>query len=657
MTNGMNKKLPLSVIICTYDRPNLLRQVLESLVGQTLPQEDFEVVVIDDGSPESTREIVEPFMNVLPLNYLYQNNAGLASAKNHGIFASRGEIVLFLDDDDVAMPALLEEHIRTHRKYHEKHFAVLHYTAWSPELTVTPLMHFVTDVGCFLFSYPNIRHGSILDYTYFWGGRSSCKRSFLMEHGVFNQVFRFGCEDIELGYRLSRQGLKVVYNNKAVSRMIRPVLFDDFCRRLIRQGRSQYIFSSLHNDPEVYNYTEIIGAEDKWKTIQHIYDAKMRSARELDKVANTKLKYQLELDDTTKGLLHKAYWWAFRACKIKGIMESKMSMQQKDGIGQEKTAAGLLDSVLALRDDKGISENDFVKEAAVDNDHLAMVRINSLNDYRKYTTVMQSELGRREQYEKSLLNHSKPFTIDGFCHICRQPVQFLVDFTAYSKKNGFLVPNWRECLVCPNCGLNNRMRAAMHLFEELLHPNGKAKIYIPEQSTRLFRWLAEKHPDVVGSEYVDGTAAAVQKRNSAAVRAEDMTRLSFPDGHFDFVLSFDVFEHIPDFRKALSECFRVLKPDGSLFFTVPFDVNSGKSIVRAVVKQDNEIEHLLPPEYHGDPVSDGGCLSFYFFGWELLDNIKDTGFEKTDVYLYWSSRFGYLGDDQSVFIARKGKDA
>lgn len=321
--------LPLSVIICTYNRADLLKQVLESLRGQTLQQSEFEIVLIDDGSSDKTKQIAEPFQSCLPLKYFYQRNSGLASAKNHGIFAARGRILLFLDDDDITMPALLEEHMKTHGAYPQENYAVLHYTGWSPGLTVTPLMHFVTEIGCFLFSYPHIKDGDILDYTFFWGGRSSCKRAFLIERGVFNPVFRFGCEDIELGYRLSKHDLRVVYNRRGESKMIRPLTFDDFCSRLIRQGRSQYVFSTLHDDPAVHKWAEMEDAEEKWNNIKDAYEEKVKSARELDKLANTKLKLGLELDDVTIRLLYSAYWWVFRACKLKGISEAREGLEKK----------------------------------------------------------------------------------------------------------------------------------------------------------------------------------------------------------------------------------------------------------------------------------------------------------------------------------------
>src|SRR5262245_24679898 len=87
----------IAAIICTYNRSSLLRGMLESLTAQTLPTTAFEVVVVDDGSVDDTSQVVEAFRGRLALQSVRQRNAGLASAKNHGLFRTRSPLVLFLD--------------------------------------------------------------------------------------------------------------------------------------------------------------------------------------------------------------------------------------------------------------------------------------------------------------------------------------------------------------------------------------------------------------------------------------------------------------------------------------------------------------------------------------------------------------------------------
>jgi glycosyltransferase involved in cell wall biosynthesis len=315
----------ISALFSTFNRAELIRQALDSVVEQTLPKDCFEVVVVDDGSKDDTRAVVQSFSSRLPIRYVFQPNAGLAEGKNHAIMLAHAPLVVFMDDDDVADARLLEEHLRMHEEFPSTNIAVLGYTTLRDDIAVQPLMHFVTNVGFYLFSYVPLTHGCILDYTYFWGGRSSCKRSFLLERGLFNPAFRFGCEDIELGYRLSSAGLRVVYNSKARSTMIRDITFDEFCDRLRRQGHSNFIYSELHKTEEVRRWTDVAGWEHRWADIANRFELTLESARRLDELARRRLAHGLGLDGALVSLLHKSYWRAFDASKLRGVSEAASS--------------------------------------------------------------------------------------------------------------------------------------------------------------------------------------------------------------------------------------------------------------------------------------------------------------------------------------------
>lgn len=328
---GTSRRPFLSAIVSTYDRAELLRAMLESLCRQTLERDAFEVVLVDDGSQDATREVGLSFRSRLPLRYSYQRNAGLAAARNHGVFMARGEVLLFLDDDDLADPDLLEAHAERHRRAPEPEVGVLGFTRLGPELVADPLMHFVTQVGCFLFSYPEIQDGDVLDFAHFWGGRSSCKRSLLLDHGVFNPVFRFGCEDVELAWRLSKHGFKVVYDKSAASTMVRRLSFDEFCRRTERQGRSNLVFSRLHPEEAVQRFTGVSGAEEAWRRIGPAYELLKRSGRELDRVARMRLAAGFGVDPSDATLLYRAYWAAFHASRLKGTVEKAAELGHELG--------------------------------------------------------------------------------------------------------------------------------------------------------------------------------------------------------------------------------------------------------------------------------------------------------------------------------------
>lgn len=285
---------------------------------------------------------------------------------------------------------------------------------------------------------------------------------------------------------------------------------------------------------------------------------------------------------------------------------------------------------------------------------LILTTIRSGGEYRTHAESMRDEYIRREQMELALITNDREFWTPGYCFVCQENTSFRTSFEyASTRQDGKITPNWREQLTCSRCGLNNRLRASIQIFQMLCHPSSNDAIYVTEQTTPLYAWVKNRYPKTIGSEYL-GIEIPFGQINVSNIRNEDMTRLSFADGQFDHLLSFDVLEHVPDFQKAVRECFRCLKPNGTLLFGVPFNQNSETNIVRARVNAQGKVEHLLTPEYHGDPVNPQGVLCFYHFGWELLDQLRAIGFHSAVSLVYWSKELGYLGGEQMIFLAQKG---
>jgi SAM-dependent methyltransferase len=283
---------------------------------------------------------------------------------------------------------------------------------------------------------------------------------------------------------------------------------------------------------------------------------------------------------------------------------------------------------------------------------MEVTEIATYGDFARHREGTVAEQKRRQDIEHELLSDEQAFRIPGHCYVCRKPSKFLVDYTYASEVDGLRIPNWRERLICDGCGLNNRLRASLHLFDRSCSPKKNDRIYITEQTTPIYRWLLKHYPNVTGSEYLADKVPPGAK-DANGIRNESLTRLSFPDDHFDHILSFDVLEHIPKVEKALSECQRCLKPGGNLLFSVPFLVNARETLTRARVAENGEIEHLLPAEYHGDPLTTDGCLCFYHFGWDLMEKLRDAGFASAQALLYWSRELGYLGGEQILLFGRK----
>lgn len=281
-------------------------------------------------------------------------------------------------------------------------------------------------------------------------------------------------------------------------------------------------------------------------------------------------------------------------------------------------------------------------------------KISSFAAYQQYIAARQQYNLAFTAIEKALLPEARTaFTVKAYCYVCQNEMNFLVDFARPAHANTKnSMPNWREKLICPQCHLNNRMRATIHLFEQECHANKEAMIYLTEQTTPLYRWFHKNYNHVTASEYL-GDTIPYGSQNNKGIHNEDMTQLSFADNYFDYILSFDVFEHIFDYKAALQQCLRCLKPNGQLLLSVPFVKTAERTIIRAYIDENGEIQHILKPEYHGDPVNASGCLCFYHFGWELLHDLNDAGFSNSHVLLYRSRDYAYLGGEQIIIQATK----
>lgn len=260
---------------------------------------------------------------------------------------------------------------------------------------------------------------------------------------------------------------------------------------------------------------------------------------------------------------------------------------------------------------------------------------------------------RLPEHHRMLPEHGGRLHLRRFCLCCNETTSMLVDLQSSWEEDseGRPVPNWRERLVCGHCGMNNRQRLVAKLVQQAAKDFTAARIYLMEQVTPIFQWVKRlPGTDVHGSEYL-----GYEYRGGEVVRGlrhEDVMNLSYGDACFDIVVSNDVLEHIPDPVAAFRECFRVLRPGGMVLATFPFQANSEATLVRAKLV-GKKLEHLQPPQYHGNPVSADGSLVFQDFGWDLLAVASQAGFSDTACEVYRSDGFGHFGAGLLVFRLRR----
>ncbi len=204
----------VSVVIATYNRQDLLRRLLQDLDAQTLDPSRYEVVAIDDGSKEDTRQKLADLKTRYTHRVERQENAGAAAARQRGVDLARGKIIVFLDDDMHVKPDFLEKHLAKHGD--GTNTVVLGRLRPDAKLTDMPLFEryyarVMAAQGDELASGKRPVRGHNI-YT----GNVSMPRELFTRAGGFDPAFR-ALEDEELGVRLEKAGARFAFANDAES--------------------------------------------------------------------------------------------------------------------------------------------------------------------------------------------------------------------------------------------------------------------------------------------------------------------------------------------------------------------------------------------------------------------------------------------------------
>lgn len=231
----------LTVVIATYNRCDTLKKAIVAYQRQTELQAMREILVVDDGSSDATAAVVAELSqnSVVPVRYFRQENKGPAAARNVGIREAAADLILFTDDDIIPSTTLVAEHLNRHREFPELCAAVLGYMTWSPEVNPTPFMNWYGTEGGLL-DYSSLDGRTEAGVNHFYTGNISLKAGFLRQNGGFDEDFRAAAyEDLELGYRLHKAGMRLLYNRKAFAYHEQFFSFADACRRS-RKGAAAF---------------------------------------------------------------------------------------------------------------------------------------------------------------------------------------------------------------------------------------------------------------------------------------------------------------------------------------------------------------------------------------------------------------------------------
>jgi len=222
----------ISVVIPTYNRLPILQKCLLALEQQHVaePISRYEVVLVDDGSTDATVAWLAEQAEALPhVRLIRQDHGGPALGRNRGVETARGDVIVFIDSDLVVTEGFLMAHA-----------TVLH-RAWRRQGNRLCFTYGAV-INTADFDNPTGERHKLRDlsWAYFATGNVAIDRALLEQAGLFDPAFRlYGWEDLELGERLRRLGVRLIRCPEAVGYHWHPPLSLDQIPRLIQVERER----------------------------------------------------------------------------------------------------------------------------------------------------------------------------------------------------------------------------------------------------------------------------------------------------------------------------------------------------------------------------------------------------------------------------------
>lgn len=260
----------LSVVIPTYNRRHVLERTLPALEAQDLAPEEFEVLIVEDGCTDGTDELLRNWKPKFVFHALKAPHRGAGAARNVGIQAAKGALVLFLDDDLIAIPDLLRQHCEAHSgpeleiihgpisvmpgsaKTIIRHITELFYSEYNRSLTADLELRYPEIPG------PRISMLSSMV-------NSSIPREALVRCGGFDERI-WAAEDLELGLRLWKMGLPFRCRPTAMAYECYVKSSQNYLtRQAVALGTGDMIVCHKHPEYRPYSSMSSFGDTRPWK--------------------------------------------------------------------------------------------------------------------------------------------------------------------------------------------------------------------------------------------------------------------------------------------------------------------------------------------------------------------------------------------------------
>ncbi len=233
----------LSVVIPTSGRWAILERTLRALAEQTIA--GFPTIVIVNGLDQ----IVPLALRAAPgVSFLVREDEGPGVARNLGVRLADTPLLLFLNDDTIPVPELVQRHLERHAAEPEMQVAVLGHVSWHPEVARRRVNRWLDWSGT-QFDYRQLSRegGEDAGFGRFYTSNVSLKRELFLATGGFDPDFRFGYEDIDFGWRAAQLGMRLRYEPQAVVHHLHQQDLDAIRRRAELNGVAERLMASKHD--------------------------------------------------------------------------------------------------------------------------------------------------------------------------------------------------------------------------------------------------------------------------------------------------------------------------------------------------------------------------------------------------------------------------
>ena len=254
--------MDISVIVPTFNRKELVRLSLETLFAQTVAPSRLEIIVVDDGSTDGTAASLRALKPACRFRVIAQENRGPAAARNSGYRAAEADLVLFLDDDMLCDSGLVAAHIAAHKELAPSvTFGALFLSPDSPPSLAAEC--FQREIGAFHVERKQTHEvdWQITDCVF---SNASLPRALLDDLGGFDESFRMR-EDLDLGFRLFRAGVRPVYLSSAITHQQYQKTTADLIRDAEVFAAGDVLFARKYPDALIEGHLTWLALESRGK--------------------------------------------------------------------------------------------------------------------------------------------------------------------------------------------------------------------------------------------------------------------------------------------------------------------------------------------------------------------------------------------------------